>query len=177
MHLDLSTLDAGLPRIKAAPADGGTVELIVRRPVEDEREILTEARLDPALGMVGDRWSTVDADHDDRMLTLMNARLVDLVATSRERWPLAGDQLYVDLDLSTANLPVGTRLGLGSAVAEVTSAPHRGCKKFAARFGLDALRFVNNEEAYALRLRGMYVRVLQGGVVRAGDVIRKLPAA
>ena len=176
MHLDLSTLDAGLPRIKEAPADGGTVELIVRRPVEDEREILTEARLDPLLGLVGDRWSTMGTDDSDRQLTLINTRLVDLVATSRDRWSLAGDQLYVDLDLSTANLPVGTRLGIGPAVLEVTSAPHRGCKKFAARFGLDALRFVNNEQAYALRLRGMYVRVVEGGVVRAGDVIRKLAA-
>src|SRR2546423_10418921 len=106
MHLDLSTLDAGLPRIKEAPADGGTVELIVRRPAEDEREILTEARLDPVLGLVGDRWSTIVADDSDRQLTLINTRLVDLVATSREGWPLAGGQPYVDLHLTPASRPV-----------------------------------------------------------------------
>src|SRR5256714_13708190 len=106
MHLDLSTLDAGLPRIKEAPADGGTVELIVRRPAEDEREILTEARLDPVLGLVGDRWSTIVADDSDRQLTLINTRLVDLGATSRERCSLAGDPRYGGLDLTTPNLPV-----------------------------------------------------------------------
>src|SRR2546429_5883659 len=172
MHLELSTLDAGLAGIAAAPADAGTVELIVRRPAEGEREILTEARLDTALGLVGDRWLGPDAD-PARQVTVMNARVVALLAGSRDRWPLAGDQLYVDLDLSGGNLPVGTWLAIGSAVLVVTEAPHRGCKKFAARFGLDALRFVNNEVAYALRLRGMNARVVRGGVVRSGDAVRK----
>src|SRR5256885_5223164 len=133
MHLDLSTLDAGLPRIKEAPADGGTVELIVRRPAEGEREILTEARLDTALGLVGDRWLNPDAD-PERQITVMNVRVVDLVAVSRERRPLAGDQLYVDLDISTANLPAGTRLGIGSAGPAGTRAPPPGGKKVGGAF-------------------------------------------
>lgn len=172
MYLELSTLDAGLDEIRQAPADAGTLDLIVRRPAEGERDILAEAHLDTARGLVGDRWLGPDAE-PDRQVTVMNRRVVALLAGSRERWPLAGDQLYVDLDLSVDNLPPGTRLEIGSAVLEVTEAPHRGCKKFAARFGLDALRFVNNEVAYALRLRGMNARVVRGGVVRSGDAVRK----
>jgi hypothetical protein len=175
MHLDLPTLDAGLDAIREAPADGGTLDLIVRRPAEGEREVLAEAQLDTVGGLVGDRWLSPDADPDSQV-TVMNVRVVALLGGVRERWPLAGDQLYVDLDLSVANLPPGARLGIGSAVLEVTAVPHRGCKKFGARFGLDALRFVNNTEAYALRLRGLNARVVRGGPVRAGDPVRKLPA-
>src|SRR2546429_839463 len=139
MHLELSTLDAGLAGIAAAPADAGTVELIVRRPAEGEREILTEARLDTALGLVGDRWLNPDAD-PERQITVMNVRVVDLVAVSRERRPLAGDQLYVDLDISTANLPAGTRLGIGAAVLAGTQPPHPGGKKVGAPPGPDPPR-------------------------------------
>jgi MOSC domain-containing protein YiiM len=174
MELDLSALEAGLEEIRRAPSDEGKVELIVRRPAMDEREALTEAQLDTAAGLVGDDWLSRDG-HPDRQVTLMNARTIALVAHSRERWPLAGDQLYVDLDLSVANLPPGTRLEIGSAILEVTAEPHRGCKKFAARFGLDALRFVNSEVGYAHNLRGINTRVVQPGVVRPGDVVRKIP--
>lgn len=173
MHLDLPALENGLAEIRRSPGDSGTVELVVRRPVEDEREVLVEARLDPATGLAGDDWLGRDGD-PDRQLTLMNARAVALLAQSRDRWPLAGDQLYVDLDLSGANLPPGTRLAVGSAVVEVTAAPHRGCKKFAARYGLDALRFVNSPTGYALNLRGINARVVSAGVVRPGDPVRKL---
>ena len=176
MHLDLSVLEAGLDEIRRSPLDEGKVELIVRRPREGEREILAEAYLDLDGGLVGDDWLR-RAPSPLAQVAVMNARAVALLAHSRERWPLAGDQLYVDLNLGPANLPPGSRFEIGSAVLEVTTKPHRGCKKFAARFGLDALRFVNNEQAYALRLRGMYVRVVEGGVVRAGDPVRKLPAA
>jgi MOSC domain-containing protein YiiM len=173
MHLDLGVLQAGLDEIRGAPADDGKVELVVRRPSEDEREVLTEARLDAEAGLAGDRWRTGSA-HPDRQITLMNARVIALLAQSRERWPLAGDQLYVDFDLSGDNLPPGSRIEVGSAVLEVTSEPHRGCKKFAARFGLDALRFVNSKVGYALNLRGINARVARDGVIRPGDVIRKL---
>jgi len=176
MHLDLSVLEAGLDEIRRSPLDEGKVELIVRRPREGDREILAEAYLDLDGGLVGDDWLR-RAPSPLAQVAVMNARAVALLAHSRERWPLAGDQLYVDLNLGPANLPPGSRFEIGSAVLEVTTKPHRGCKKFAARFGLDALRFVNNEQAYALRLRGMYVRVVEGGVVRAGDPVRKLPAA
>lgn len=175
MHLDLATLQAGLDEIRRSPADQGPVELIVRRPAEDQREVLAEARLDPVAGLVGDAWARHDGD-PGRQVTLMNARAVALLARSKDRWPLAGDQLYVDLDLSGENLPAGTRLAVGAAVVEVSPLPHRGCKKFAARFGLDALRFVNSKEGYALNLRGINARVITAGVVRPGDVVRKLPA-
>lgn len=174
VHLDLDTLDAGLDHIRQAPAAAGTVELIVRRPAEDEREVLAEALLDTGDGLVGDDWINRGAD-PERQVTLINARVVELVAQGRERWPLAGDQLYVDFDLSEANLPPGTRLAVGTAVLEVSPAPHRGCKKFAARFGLDALRFVNSRAGYALRMRGMNTQVVRAGTVRPGDAILKLP--
>jgi MOSC domain-containing protein YiiM len=174
VHLDLAVLEAGLDEIRRAPADNGTVELIIARPAEDARTVLTEGQLDTARGLVGDTWQHGKAD-PERQLTVMNARAIGLLAQSRERWGLAGDQLYVDLDIGARNLPAGTRLAVGEAVIEVTSAPHRGCKKFAARFGLDALRFVNSEVGYALKLRGINARVVTGGAVRPGDPVRKLP--
>ena len=174
MHLELSTLEAGLDEIRQSPTDDGTVELIVRRPRENEREALTEAHLDTTAGLVGDVWLGDDGD-PARQITVMNARVVALLAHSRDRWQLAGDQLYVDLDLSGENLPAGTQLKVGSAVLEVTAEQHRGCKMFAARYGLDALRFVNSKVGYALNLRGINTRVVRSGVVRPGDVVRKLP--
>jgi MOSC domain-containing protein YiiM len=173
MHLDLSVMQAGLGEIRRSPSDEGTVELIVGRPVEGERVLLDEARIDLAVGLVGDRWSTGTADLDAQV-TVMNVRSIALIADTRDRWPLAGDQLYVDLDLSPANLPPGSRVQVGTAVLEVSPKPHRGCKKFGARFGLDALRFVNSETGYELNLRGVNTRVVQPGVIRTGDVIRKL---
>ena len=175
-------LEAGLAGIRESPAIEGTVELIVRRPGTDERETVAEGRLTPEDGLVGDDWrargsrSTPDGSADPEcQLTLMNARLIDLLADGdREAWPLAGDQLYVDLDLSVANLPAGTRLGVGTAVVEVTAPPHTGCAKFSARFGSPALRFVNSPEGRALRLRGMNARVVQPGEARPGDAIRRL---
>jgi hypothetical protein len=174
MHVDLSALEAGLDEISRSPIDDGKIELIVRRPVDNAREILAEGHIDVATGLVGDVWVSESGDVQ-RQLTLMNTRVIALLAQSRDRWPLAGDQLYVDLDLSVANIPPGTRLDVGSAVLEVSEAPHRGCKKFAARFGLDALRFVNSKMGYALNLRGINTIVVHGGVVRPGDIVRKRP--
>jgi MOSC domain-containing protein YiiM len=172
MHHDLAELEAGLDLIRRAPSDDGTVELIVRRPAENERETVQEGHLDTVNGLVGDGWLSDDGN-PLRQVTVMNARVIAVLAGARDRWPLAGDQLYVDLDLSGANLPPGARLQVGTAVLEVTTVPHRGCKKFAARFGLDALRFVNSETGYALNLRGVNTRVVRDGVVRPGDVVRK----
>ena len=181
-HLTTEELEAGLDEIRRAPADEGTVELIVRRPAEGEREVLAEGVLDLSEGLVGDRWSahrssrTPDGSPNvATQLTLMNARVVDLVAASdRKRWALAGDQLYVDFDISVANLPPGTRLALGSAVIEVTPEPHTGCVKFHARFGGDAHRFVNTKQHRHLRLRGLNAKVVEPGTVSTGDTIRKL---
>lgn len=183
--LGLAALEAGLEEIRRSPADAGRVELIVRRPRTDEREVLDEAQLDPAEGLVGDHWrargsrATEDGSaHPDMQLTLMNARSIALIAQERERWPLAGDQLYVDLDLSEANLPPGTRLAVGSAVIEITAEPHRGCGKFVKRFGVDALRFLNSAPGRELNLRGIYAKVVTAGTVRTGDPItRTVPAA
>jgi MOSC domain-containing protein YiiM len=181
MHLDLARLEAHLDEIRQSPKDAGNVELIVLRPAENEREIVTEAKIDTAEGLIGGGWPAEDGD-PARQVTVMNARVVALLAQSElahsdDRWALAGDQLYVDLDLSGSNLPPGTQLQVGTAVLEVSAAPHRGCKKFGARYGLDALRFVNSDVGHVLNLRGINTRVVRTGVVRTGDVVRKLPPA
>ena len=172
MHLDLATLQAGLDEIRRSPTNDGKVELIVRRPAEDERETLTEARLDTTDGLVGDGWLGRGGD-PAAQITVMNARSAALVAHSRERWPLAGDQLYVDLELGYDNLPAGTQLEVGTAVVEITDEPHTGCAKFAERFGMDAVRFVNSPAGREHNLRGVNARVVTGGVVRPGDRVRK----
>jgi hypothetical protein len=170
-------LVAGLDVVRAAPADVGRVELIVRRPAEDEREALDEAEIDLVEGVVGDTWrargssSRRGSANLKAQVTVMSARAAQLVAGTPDRWALAGDQLYVDLDLSIDNLPPGTRLSVGSAVLEVSDLPHRGCSKFSARFGLDALRFVNSPDGRRLNLRGLNTRVTMGGVVRLGDPV------
>jgi MOSC domain-containing protein YiiM len=182
-HRTREELDAFVPEVEAAPADGGTLELIVRRPAVDEREVLEVGELDPALGLVGDTWtarsSTRTPDggpHPDMQLNVMSARVVGFLAQDPERRALAGDQLYLDLDLSHENLPAGTRLAIGSAVIEVTEQPHTGCAKFTQRFGLDAMRWVNSEDGKRLRLRGLNAKVVVPGTVRQGDRVTKLTA-
>jgi len=180
-HRTADELTAALPGIQQSPATAGSVELIVRRPAEDEREVLEECTLDLEVGLVGDAWldrgSKAMPDgsaNPDAQLTLMNARAAEVITGSKERWPLAGDQLYVDLDLSVENLPAGTRLVVGDAVVEVTPEPHTGCAKFSARFGTEALKFVNKSPGRELRLRGVNARVVSPGPVRTGDTISKL---
>jgi hypothetical protein len=180
-HLTIEELEAGLFHIRQSPKDEGVLELIVRRPQVDAREVLEEGELDPAEGLVGDSWRARQSAREpdgtpspDTQLNIMNARAVALVAQARERWPLAGDQLYIDMDLSGENLPPGTRLALGAAVVEVTAVPHTGCKKFAERFGSDAVRFVNSEEGKQLHLRGINAKVVQPGVIRVGDTVEKI---
>ncbi|HEV2764815.1 MAG TPA: hypothetical protein VGV38_17675 [Pyrinomonadaceae bacterium] len=182
-HLSAEELSAGLEEIRRSPKDGGAVELIVRRPAVDEREVLAEGELHPSEGLVGDTWKlrgssrTADGSpHPEMQLNVMNSRVVALLARGRERWPLAGDQLYLDLDLSEENLPAGTRLALGTAVIEVTAEPHTGCKKFVSRFGLDALKFVNSPEGRRMRLRGLNAKVVKAGRVRVGQSAKKLEA-
>jgi MOSC domain-containing protein YiiM len=147
----------------------------------DVREVLTEARLDVDQGLDGDTWlargskSTEDGSAElEAQVTLMNARVAEAIAGERGRWAEAGDQIYVDLDISIANMPPGTRVQIGEAVLEFSEAPHTGCAKFQARFGNDALRFVNSRTGRELRLRGANCRVVVSGVVRSGDTIKKL---
>ena len=173
-------LEAGLETILAAPKTVGVVELVVRRPRRDEREVLEEGELDPLVGLRGDGWlarasrSAPDGvPSPDTQITFMSSRVMALLA-DRDRWPLAGDQLYVDFDLTPENLPPGTQLRVGEAILEVTHEEHTGCVKFTERFGSDAIRFVNGKSGRALRLRGMYARVVEPGVVRPGDAITKL---
>jgi MOSC domain-containing protein YiiM len=166
---------AGLDHVRAAPADEGTLELIVRRPTTGEREVLAEGELDVGLGLVGDSWSERGSRPNPKaQVTVMSARAAALIAGEREHWPPAGDQLYVDFDLSVSNLPPGTRLAVGSAVLEVSDQPHLGCGKFTQRFGEEAREFVNTPEGVALNLRGLNTRVVEGGAVRPGDAVRKL---
>jgi hypothetical protein len=180
-HLSTAELTSGLASIGESPRDAGVLHLIVRRPRTGERELLEEAELDVAAGLVGDNWKergnsrTPDGRaHPEMQINIMNSRVVDLIATGRERWPLAGDQFFVDLNLSAANVPPGTRLQFGTAVLEVTSEPHTGCAKFVERFGVDAMKFVNSPSGRALQLRGVNARVVQAGRVKSGDIVRRL---
>ena len=179
-HLTMAELQAGLDEIRQSPADRGELKLIVRRPGVGVRQELAEADLDVVVGLVGDTWHTRKSrmtddgsPHPEMQLNIMNARVVALVAQDPSRWALAGDQLFVDLDLSGANLPAGTRLALGDAVIEVTAQPHTGCSKFLARFGIDAQKFVNSEVGRQLNLRGINAKVIRAGRIRVGDVARK----
>lgn len=174
-------LEAGLPVIRQAPKNEGELTLIVRRPAVDARELLTEAELDLVVGLIGDTWKnrsssrTEDGSpHPDMQLNIINTRAIALISPDEARRPLAGDQLFLDLDLSKENLPAGTRLALGTAVIEVTAQPHTGCKKFVERFGVEAMKFVNSPVGRELCLRGINARVVQPGVIRVGDRAKKL---
>ena len=177
----IDELEAGLDEIRRSPKDEGVLTMIVRRPAINRREVLESAELDLALGLVGDTWKTRGSSrtadgssHPDMQINIMNSRVIALLARSDDQRQLAGDQLFIDLDLSTANLPPGTRLALGMAVIEVTDQPHTGCKKFQARFGRAALELVNSPVGRALDLRGINAKVVVPGTIRLGDLARKL---
>lgn len=177
-------MQASLTAVRRSPSEEGQLELIVCRPLAGERAILDEAVLDPGLGLVGDSWwarpsrQTPDGGpHPDMQLTLVNTRWVRAIAGDGvERRALVGDQLHVDLDVSEANLPPGSRLAIAGAVVEITAEPHTGCQKFTERFGLDATRFVNSPAGRALRLRGVNARILAGGTIRRGDAVQVVRA-
>jgi MOSC domain-containing protein YiiM len=179
-HRTLAEIETAYAGSVSARVDG-VLELIVRRPAEREREVVDAAELTRAEGLVGDSWvsrrskSTPDGAPDPlRQLTIMNARALDAVAGSPDRWRLAGDQLIVSLDLSVENLPAGSRLRIGDAEVEVSKPPHVGCEKFSGRFGLDALRFVSTRDGKAQRRRGLNAQVVRPGLIRRGDAVVKL---
>ena len=175
------TLLAGLAEIRRSPPDDGRLELIVRRPSSGVREVLETGELTRSDGLVGDSWnqrpsrrSPDGGPHPEMQLNIINSRAIALIAQSPDRWPLAGDQLYVDLDLSETNLPAGTRLAIGTAVIEVTAEPHTGCAHFSRRFGPDARRFVNSDGGTAVRARGINAKVVVPGTITEGDRITKV---
>lgn len=180
-HFSAEELAHGVDHILATPKNEGELKLIVRRPEVDGRETPEEARLDVDEGLVGDNWLARGSRHmpegvadPEMQLNIMNTRVVDLVAGSEDRWALAGDQLFIDMDLSPENLPPGTQLELGDAVVEITEPPHTGCKKFAARFGVDAMVFVNSGRGKELNFRGICAKVVKSGDIKLGDSARKL---
>ena len=180
-HLSLAELQEGLSDIAQSPKNGGLLQAIVTRPESDARTSLQQCELSSDGGVHGDNWakgcwmSLPDGrPHPDVQVTLMNARTIALIAQDQARWQLAGDNLLVDLDLSADNLPPGTQLSVGSTLLEITAVPHKGCQKFAARFGVDATRFVNSREGLRMHLRGIYARIIQPGLVAVGDRVQKL---
>ena len=180
-YLSMSQLEAGMEDIRNAPKDDGTLRMIVRRPQPDERDILEQGELSLSEGLVGDNWKIRGSRHTpdgsamlDAQVTIMNARVIGLLAQGEERWALAGDQLYVDFDLSDENIPPGTRLAIGSAMVEVSAQPHSGCKKFSDRFGVEAMKFVNSSEGKRLHLRGINGKVIQAGSIQVGDKVKKV---
>ncbi|HEY0457688.1 MAG TPA: MOSC domain-containing protein [Pyrinomonadaceae bacterium] len=172
-HLTSEEIEAELSEVLESPKDNGTLALIVRRPRTDEREVLDAGELEVEKGLVGDDWLT-DDQNPEAQIAIMNSRIIELLAQGKERWKLAGDQLFIDLNLTDENLPAGTRLAIGSAILEVTPKPHNGCRKFVERFGLDAMKFVNSPVGKQYHLRGIYARVVQSGTIRRGDAVKKV---
>lgn len=180
LHLSLAELEAGVDHIKQSPKDKGVLEMIVTRPATDERVLPDSCEVSPEQGVHGDNWASrkhvqlpdggIDLGYQ---VTLMNSRAIALIARTPERWALAGDQLIADFDLSEDNLKPGQRLSIGSVILEVTDSPHRGCAKFAQRFGHVAHKFVNSDIGWHLHMRGLNMKVVQAGTVSVGSAITK----
>lgn len=180
-HLTMEELETGLDDIRLSPKDKGLLEMIVRRPKVGGREVLQRGELDLTEGLVGDNWKKRGSSrtaggfgHPEMQLNIMNSRAIALIAGEKNRWSLAGDQLYIDLDLSDENLPPGSRLEIGSAIVEITPIPHNGCKKFSNRYGIDAVKFVNSPVGKQLHLRGVNAKVIQSGTITVGDIVKKI---
>ncbi len=178
-HLSLDELHRGLPEIIRSPKDQGTLKAIVIRPATDERVSLTQCDISPEHGVHGDNWAKGcwlelpdGSPHPDVQIAIMNSRFIDLIAQEQERWPLAGDQLFVDL--SKANRPPGQQSSRCSAVIEITAVPKKGCLKFVDRFGADSVKLVNSDEGKTLRLRGIYAKIIKAGTINVGDELKKL---
>ena len=179
-HLSIEEIEAGLPLVRQSPKDHGVLKAIVIRPAVNERQRLQQVDLSPEGGVHGDAWANGcwmslpdGSPHPDVQVTLTNARFMNLIGHDESNWAPAGDNLFVDLDLSDENLQPGQRLAIGTALLEVTAVPHNGCKKYALRYGQDAVRFVNTPVGKSLHLRGIYAKIIQAGTVSAGDTITK----
>jgi hypothetical protein len=180
-HLSTTEIESRLGAAGASPRDDGKLDRIVCRPERGERQLLDSAELDLTAGLVGDNWKvrgskdTPDGSANfDAQITLANSRVIDAMASDQEMWPLAGDQLYVDFDISIDNLPPGQQIAIGSVILEVSTKPHTGCAKFTERFGHDAIRMVNSKEGLHQRWRGVNTRIVQPGTIHIGDVIHKV---
>ncbi len=180
-HRTRPELEAHLPDIVASPADNGVLRAIVIRPKSGDRTMLEACDISLAGGVHGDNWALGcwkvtenGKPHPDVQICIMNARTIAAIAGARENWAPAGDNLFIDLDLTRENLPAGQKLAIGSAIIEVTAEPHNGCQNFVDRYGRDATVFVNTGEGRKLRLRGIYARVVKDGRVSVGDTVRKV---
>lgn len=181
LHLSTNEIEEKIAEVLESPKDNGTLEMIVRRPAENKREVIESGFLSVENGLVGDNWLTRGSSrtdnglgHPEMQLNLMNWRFANLIAGSRDRVQLAGDQLFVDLDLSPDNLPPGTRLSIGEAVIEITAVPHLGCKKFVERFGIDAMKFANSDFGRSHNLRGVNAKVVVSGNIYSRDAVAKV---
>ncbi len=180
-HLGHAEIESGIAQVLLSPKDAGVLEMIVRRPKVNEREIIETGVLDVENGLIGDNWLSRGSSrtndgkgHPEMQLNVMNYRFALLIAGHRDRVQLAGDQLFVDFDLSPANLPPGVRLSVGSAIIQVTEIPHLGCKKFVERFGIDAMKFANSDFGRAHNLRGINAKVVASGEIRTNEIISKV---
>ncbi|MCF6349069.1 MAG: hypothetical protein L3J20_12340 [Flavobacteriaceae bacterium] len=181
LHLTTKQLEVGLDHIKQSPTNTTFLEMIVCRPDVGKRKILQQGFLNKEKGLIGDNWSTRGSSktadgssHPEMQLNIMNSRCIAHIAQRKERWQLAGDQLFVDINLSDDNLPAGTQLSLGEAIIEITAIPHNGCKKFTERFGLDAVKFVNSPIGKKLHLRGINAKIVKSGTIKVGDIVKKM---
>ena len=176
LHLPLAELEASLRTLPELPKDSGRLALIVRRPADGVRETPQTVRLTPEGGVPGDSWGRSPSRKLDAQIAVMRRDVAELIANGQPL-TLFGDSLFVDFDISTPNLPTGSRLRVGEAVVEVTPMPHNGCAKFKGRFGQDALVFVNAKPTRHLNLRGIYWKVVEPGEVSVGAEIRVISRA
>ncbi len=180
-HRTMEELKAGLPDIVASPADNGSLAAIVVRPDYGMRLDVQSRKISLAGGVEGDRWATAcwrtlpdGSSNPDVQVCIMNSRCISLIAGEREAWPMAGDNLFIDMDLSPGNIAPGQKLAVGETIIEITDIPHTGCQKFIDRYGRHACVFVNTGEGKKLKLRGIYAQVVKDGTVNVGDRVTKI---
>lgn len=183
-HLTTQEIEAGLPDVHASPKDHGELVAIFTRPAVGERRELQATEITAECGIPDDHWSKGcwkslenGAPDPDVQISLMSSRFINLIASSRENWGLSGNNIFVDLDLTPENLPIGQKLKVGAAELVITAVPYTGCAKFIERYGRDACVYVNRGLGRDMRLRGVYGRVVKDGYIKVGDKVTKLPAS